>query len=92
MLDISMSGCRIDPGKEQLSQIWTLGEPVTPAAIHVGAGIRIPLEGIVPRSMQNGVIGVQFLLPKEGKAGAYLDKLVKWLDKREDKQSRVIKD
>lgn len=91
MLDLSMTGCRIDSGQEQLGQIWTLGEPVQPAIIQVGAGIRIPLEAVVPRLIKAGMIGLEFVLPPDGKSAAHLDKLVKWLDKREDKLSRVIK-
>ena len=92
MLDISMTGCRIDPGQSQLGQIWTLGEPVKPAVIQVGSGIRIPLDGVIPRLIQHDAVGLEFMIPADGKSAGHLNKLVKWLDKREDKQSRVVKD
>ena len=90
VLDLSMSGCRIDPGRERLETIWTPGETVAPAIVRVGSGIRIALEGVVPRLIQDGWVGLEFQFPKEGKTHDHLGKLVAWLDKQEAKQSRVI--
>ena len=92
VLDLSLKGCRIDVGREQLESIWTPGEPVSPAIVQVGSGIRINLDGVVPRSMQRGTVGLEFRFPKDGKAEAHMEKLVAWLNQREDKQSRVIKE
>jgi hypothetical protein len=90
ILDLSMKGCRIDTGREQLQAVLNLGERIAPAEIRVGSGIRIPLESIVPRTAQAGTVGVEFRVEHGSRSPDYLDKLVKWLDKWEDKQTRVL--
>lgn len=92
ILDLSRTGCRFDPGREQLSTIWTAGEFVPAAFIQIGTGIRIQLEGVVPRSMKPDAIGVEFRFSTDGKSVKHMETLVTWLDKREEKQSRVVKE
>jgi hypothetical protein len=92
VLDISMKGCRIDAGGERLETIWTPGAAVSPATVQVGSGIRIDLEGVVPRSIQGGTVGLEFQFPQDGKSVDHMGKLIRWLDKWEDRQSRVVKE
>jgi hypothetical protein len=90
ILDLSLNGCRIDMGQQNLEAIWNLGEGVGPAEVRVGGDIRIPLAGIVPRVVKEGTLGLEFQIESGSKTVDYLAKLVKWLDKQEDRLSRVV--
>jgi hypothetical protein len=90
ILDVSMNGCRIDMGQENLEAIWNMGAAVGPAEIRVGQGIRIPLAAIVPRIAKEGTLGVEFQIENGSKTVEYLSKLMNWIDKWEDKQTRVV--
>jgi hypothetical protein len=90
VLDMSLNGCRIDMGRQNLEAIWNMGEVVGPAEIRVGQDIRIPLAGIVPRIAKDGTLGLEFQTENGSKTVEYLTKLVKWLDKQEDRLTRVV--
>lgn len=88
--DLSMGGCRIATGRENVALTWEEGEAISPAMLSVGNAIRIDVHRVVPRVLLKNAVGLQFDLDPGGKGHDQLQKLVAWLDKWEDRQSRVV--